>query len=238
MFSWLDKLSGVTGSPHLVTYQTVRAATRSWFPKIMEHPASKSFDLVKAARKLTLPVEDNAIIFEGETEQALLMDFFLVDYRPNGKSVLESCVFAAGELTPDEAEAQQAMAASRTSLFEAISVDTREPKILLRDRLDPAAPELWLTDIGLASSLARLGKILLFTRVIPLRGLHMTGGFSFVFEMKHDSALIDGYRRALWSAPVAHHNHRRTIFFLDRHRRYGLEQAYEDTGPPTTDPVA
>ncbi len=237
MSSSFNKSPGRTDSPHTAAYKAARAALRSCSPKITAHPASKSFDLIKAAKKLTLPVKDRTIIFDGETEQALLIDFYQIDYRPEGKSVLESCVFAAGELTPDEAEAHQAMAASRTSLFEAISVDTREPKILLRDRLVPTAPELWLTDIGLASSIARLGKILLFTRVIPLRGLHMTGGFSFVFEMKHESALIDGYRRALWSAPAAHHNHRRTIFFLDRHRRHGLEQAYADIMPPTTDPV-
>lgn len=237
MPSWFDKLRGVTDSPDTAAYKTARAASKSWFTKIMAHPASKPFNIVKAARKLTLPVEDRTIIFEGETEQALLMDFYLLDYRPEGTSVLESCAFAAGELTPNEAEAHQAMAASRTSLFEAVAVHEREPKIRLRDRLDPATPDLWLTDLGLAASLARLGNTLLFTRVISLRGLHMTGGFSFVFEVKHESVLIDGYRREIWSTPAAHRNHRRTIFFLDRHRHYGLESTYADPVPTTTDPA-
>lgn len=232
MSSLFAKLRGLADSPHTAAYKTARAAAQSWLPKIMRHPASKPFDIVKAARKLTLPVEDRLIVFESETEQALLMDFYLVDYRPDGKSVAETCVFAPGELTPDETEAHRAMLASRTSLFEAVAVHDREPKILLRDRLDPAAPELWLTDLGLAGSIRRLGKVLLFTRVFSPYGLHMTGGFSFVFETKHEPALVAGYRRELWSAPAAHRNHRRTIFFLAQHRRHGLEQAYADVVRP------
>lgn len=232
MLPWLDKLRGTAGSSLTADYQTVRAASKSWFPKIMAHPASQPFNMIKAARKLTLPVEDRTIIFEGETEQALLMDFYLFDYRPDGKSVAEVCAFAPGVLTPDEEEFHRAALASRTSLFEAVAAHEREPQILLRDLLAPEAPEFWLTDIGLSDSLRRLGKMLFFTRVISLRGLHMTGGFNFVFEAKHGPALIDAYRRETWSAPAAHRNNRRTIFFLDWHRRHGLESAYADPTPP------
>lgn len=143
MPSWLDKLSGAAGSSVTAIYQTVRAASKSWFPKIMAHPSSKPYNIVKAARKLTLPVEDRTIIFEGETEQALLMDFYLFDYRPDGKSVAEVCALAPGALTPDEEEFHRAALASRTSLFEAVAAHGREPQILLRDLLNPDAPEFW-----------------------------------------------------------------------------------------------
>lgn len=232
MFPWLDKSRAAAASPQVATYQTLRAASKSWCSKVMDHPASKPFNIVKAAKKLTLPVEDRTIVFEGEIEQALLFDFYLLDYRPDGKSLVESCAFAPGELTPDEAAFHQAITASRTSLFETMAVHDREPQILLRDRLNPEAPEFWLTDLGLSDSLRRLGKVVFFTRVISLRGLHMTGGFSFVYEAKHALALIDGYRRAIWSAPAARHDHRRTIFFFDRHRRHGLETTYADAVPP------
>lgn len=234
MPSWLDKLRGAADSPETAAYKAARAASKSWFPKVMQHPASKPFDIVKAARKLTLPLEGRTIVFEGETEQALLMDFYLVDYRPDGKSIIECCTFAPGELTPGEEAFHHAMLSSRTSLFEAVAAHDREPKILLRDRLNPDAPEFSLLDIGLAGSVRSLGKILLFTRVISLHALHMTGGFSFVFDPRHAEVLVAGYHREMWSAPAPHRNHRRTIFFLAQHRKHGLEQAYADVVPPAS----
>ena len=39
----------------------------------------------------------------------------------------ESCVFAEGELTPIEAEIHQANIASRTSVFEVVTVHDSEP---------------------------------------------------------------------------------------------------------------
>jgi hypothetical protein len=235
MSTWFDKFRSAADSPEIVTYKRIRAAGKSWCSKIMAHPACKHFEIVKAAKKLTLSVEDRTIIFEDEAEQAVLMDYFLFDYCPDGKSLAESCVFTPGELTPIEAEFHQANLVSRTSLFEVTGVHDREPKILLRDRLTKDTPELWLTDVGLSETFRRMRQILLYTRVVNLKGLHFTGGFSFVFDLKHASALTDGYGRAMWSIPESRRAHRRTGFFLGLNRKIGMEQAYHDIEPPALD---
>lgn len=232
MPTWFNRLRGGADSPDVAAYKAIRSASKSWFSKIMRHPAAQRFDILKAAKKLTLSVQDRTIVFDDETETAVLMDYYLLDYRPDGKSGAENCVFSAGELTPLEAEFHQANLVSRTSLFEAAAVRDDEPKILLRDRLDKDAPDCWLTDLGLADSFRHLGKVLLFTRVVSLRGLHMTGGFSFAFDQKHEVALIDAYRRAMWSVPEARRAQRNTGHFLGLSRTFGLPQVYEDVVPP------
>ncbi len=227
-----DKLHGAADSPDTAVYKSIRAASKSWFDKVMRHTASKPFDIVKAAKKLPLSVDGRTIIFDDENEQTMLMDFYLLDYRPDGRSVAESCVFAPGGLTPVEAEWHRAFLASRTSLFEITAVHNHEPRILLRDRLGQEAAVFWLTDIGLGDSFRRIGsKAFLFTRVVSLRGLHLTGGFSFVFDPKHEAQLVDAYRREIWSVPLSRQDCRRTGYFLNLNRKFGLAQAHTDVVP-------
>lgn len=222
-----------TESPDIATYKALRAASKTWFDKVMQHPASKRFNIVKAARSAGIEVAGNLIVFDEEFESAVLMDHYLFDYRPEEKSVAESCVFAPGELTPLEAELHQAHLASRTSLFLVTHVHPDEPKILLQDRLLPNTPELWLTDLSLADSCRRIGgRVLLFTRVVSLRGLNITGGFSFVFDPKQELALIEGYRRELGTAPKTQADRRRTRHFLRLNSQFGLDQAYPEAVPP------
>ncbi|MGH8017418.1 MAG: hypothetical protein ACREIA_03880 [Opitutaceae bacterium] len=229
MSSWLDRLHDARETPHVAAYKEVRAASQSWFKKIMQQPAWEAANLHRAAKKLGLPVHDRTIVFDDENDTALLMDYFLLEYRQGGKSIAESCVFAPGELTAAEAEYHQAVLASRTSLFAVTGTHDHEPMLRLRDLLEPEAAEIWLTDLGFAASIRRLSKHpLLFTRVVPVRSLHITGGFSFLFDPGQEPALVDGYRRAMWPVPVPHRSHRRTSFFLDRSRRLGQPLALAD----------
>ncbi|MDO8538845.1 MAG: hypothetical protein Q7S40_00280 [Opitutaceae bacterium] len=224
--------SRASESPEVATYRALRAAGSSWVKKIMRHPATKRFDVIKAAKKLTVSVDGRTLVFEDETESSVLMDYFLFDYRPEGKSVVESCVFAPGEFTRLEADLHQAKMQSRTSLFEVVAVHEREPKLILRDRLVKGVPDIDLIDVGFSETVRRSdARRLLFIRLISVHGLHMTSGFSFTFDPRHEFALIDEYRRALWSAPAQHQAHRRMVYYLGLKRRIGLPQAYADVVP-------
>jgi len=232
MANWFDKFRRSAGSPDVATYKAIRTAAQTWFKKSMAHPTALRFDYIKAAKRVGIVVEEGTMVFNDETETAVLMDFFLNDYRPDGKSVVESCTVAPGEFTPLEEEWHESTRSSRTSLFEVARVHEHEPKILLRDLLDKASPELWLIDLGLSESFRRLGKCLMFTRVVCLRELNMTGGFSFVFDPKHEFALVDGYRREMWSVAASLQDRRRTAYFLRWHRKSGIAQDYSDVVPP------
>jgi hypothetical protein len=166
---------------------------------------------------------------------AVLMDYYLFDYRPEQRSLAETATFAPGELDDLEAAFHQGCLASRTSLFELLSVHDHEPRILLRDLLKPDSPEIWLTDLSFSASVRRFGaRGLLFTRPIPAQGMHISGGFLMVFESRHRSAIMDGYRRAMWAVAPKYHDHRRTGFFLALNRKLGRPQGYADVEPPSS----
>ncbi len=234
MPSLFSRLTGGADHPDVATYRAARAAGKSWCKKIMDRADALGFELESAARKLPLSFEGKTLIFEDEIEPPALVDFCLFDYRPKGKSLAESCVFAPGDLSPLESEVHRDKLDSRTSLFEVCAVHAEQPKMLLRDRLNPAAPDLWLTDLSLSATFRRLDrKVFIFTRAIAHHSIHYTGGFSFIFEEKSGTALIDEYRRAMWSVPAPLRDRRRTGWFLHRNRQHGLPQAGADVAPPS-----
>ncbi len=129
MANWFDKFRRSAASPDVATYKAIRGAAQTWFKKATAHPAALRFDYVKAAKRVGIAVEEGTLVFNDEIDTAVLMDFFLIDYRPDGKSVVESCLFPPGELTPLEEEWHEATRSSRTSLFEVARVHEHEPKI-------------------------------------------------------------------------------------------------------------
>ena len=200
----------------------------------MRQAEALGFDLVSAATKLSLSVQQKTLIFENETEQPALVDFYLFDYRPKGKSLAESCAFAPGDLTPLESAIHRENLASHTSLFEVREVHPEQPCILLRDRLNPTAPERWLTDFSLSATFRRMDrKVFMFTRTIAHQSIHHTGGFSFIFDEKVGHALAEEYRRATWSVPTPLRDRRRTGWFLHHNRQHGLPQAGAAVVSPT-----
>ncbi len=232
MPSLVSRLIGLADHPDVAVYKAARAAGATWCRKVMDRADALGFDLSSAAKRLSLSFEGKTVIFEDEIEQPALVDFYLFDFRPKGKSLAESCVFAPGELTPLESEIHRDNLASRTSLFEIREVHAELPHMLLRDRLNPAAPDLWLTDLSLSATFRRRDRqTFIFTRAIAHRSIHHTGGFSFLFEEKTGIALVDEYRRAMWSVPAPLRDRRRTGWFLLRNRQHGLPQAGADVVP-------
>ena len=159
----------------------------------------------------------------------MLMDHYLFDFRPKQKTPAEACVFAEGKLDPLEAEFHRAGISGHLSLFEIDSVHEHLPRLHLRDLLFPDRPDLWLTDINLSASFRHLGPALFFTRVLSLRDLNLTGGFSLAFDLSRKTALLDGYQRAMWSTPRDKQTQHRARHFYAQYLRYGLPQLFGET---------
>ena len=116
MFSWL------TGESKPPAYPELRAAGKSMFEKVMAATRPSGFDMVKAARALGLPTPGNVLVFDGETDMNALMDFYLAEFRVQGRKLIETCDSIAAGLTQREADHLEAIRRSRTSLFQAVSV--------------------------------------------------------------------------------------------------------------------
>jgi len=123
-------------------------------------------------------------MFDGETAQNAFFYFWFHEYRVNGKSLVESVDPVAAGLSPLEAGVLAAHCRSKTSDFETEAGLPDERRVRLRDDLlNPAGPEVLLTDHGLSDSLGRFGaRFALFRRLVEVRGITMTSGFNFGFQ--------------------------------------------------------
>src|SRR5256885_16881091 len=91
------------------------------------------YDIIRAAKKLTIPIQDRTLIFDGETDTTALADFYLHEMRFGGKRIGDVLADSGAELTPDELDLLAAHRHSRCSLFAIISAGSVAWPIQLRD---------------------------------------------------------------------------------------------------------
>jgi hypothetical protein len=209
-------------------YLRLRAAGGSLIAKFHETEVFKEFDLVKAAKKLTLPVMGKTFIFESESDSAALMDFFLHEFFKGGRRLIDCCVAEGMKLTPDEREMLEAHRSARTSLFEIVSLDPKQAQLRLKDLLAPERPEVILTDVAM-SQMGKLSKeVLLFVRVVSCQGTAMSSGSSFAFPRQHCERLLNAYALRMKTVVPSERSQRAFIFFFQQHRVLGMNQAFSE----------
>lgn len=210
-------------------YLDLRKAGRALISKIYQTPVSHDYDMLKAARKLTLPTSGRTLVFDGETDMNALADFWIHEFRVGGRTLIERCDAGPMGLGPLEGELLAAHQQSRTSLFETVEVRPSLHQVLLRDLLEPVQPEFLLTDHGLSASIAE-GPVrpLLFLRVITVREFNMTSGVSFVFRPERKPELLRAYQQRMTPVGPKDRAERRFVFFYQAHRAFGEQQVYED----------
>ncbi len=99
----------------------------------------------------------------------------------------------------------------------------------LRDLLTQDGAELWLTDIGLSDSMRRREpKLAMFCRIISVRGISMTSGFSFCFEPEYVPGILQAYRQKTKKVPPKMLPEARFVFFFKKFRQIGIEQTCQD----------
>lgn len=197
--------------------------------KVLKAGPPQDFNPGRIARRMTLPTAGRTLVFHDEATQNSFFDFWLLEYRVNGKSLAESTDPAAAELTSAETEALEALRQSRTSLFQTETVFPNEHQVALRDLLEPHQPVVRLTDIGFSQSLSRFNiRLVVFCRLVTVRGITMTSGFSFIFQLEHLPGLLQAYRQKMKDVPPTDLPEQRFVFFFQKHRQFGEDQQYED----------
>lgn len=218
------------------SYEEVRKAGRELIPKIYKSPISKEYDMVKAAKMLTLPVRDRTLLFDGETDMGAHADFWIHEFRRAGKTMIERCRPDELGLSPLEADLLLAHQRARTSLFEVIEALPSERLLRLRDLLEPERAEARLTDVNLSASIGGADwqhPPLMFFRILALQGYEMTSGVSFTFEGVHKQALLAAYEERMNRVPPKDKAERRYVYFYRKQREIGVEQFYANV-PGTT----
>jgi hypothetical protein len=213
----------------MTLYQKIRAAGKAMHSKAVKATRHLDFDMRRIAKRMTLPLAGRTLVFDGEAAQNAFLDFWFHEYRLNGKSLVESVDPVAAGLEPLEIEVLEAYRQARTSFFATESVLPGSHQVRLRDLLAPDRPETLLTDMGLSDSMERMGqRLALFCRLVVVRDVAMTSGFSFGFEPERVPGILQAYRQRMKKVAPPDLSEARFVFFFQKHRQLGVEQAYQD----------
>jgi hypothetical protein len=208
-------------------YRRLRAAGKELIQKMYDAAKGPQYDIIKAARKLTIPVDGRTLIFDGETDTTAMADFYLHELRFGGKRIVDVLAESDAALTDQERELLEAHRKSRCSLFAIVSADADAARIRLHDLLERGAPEVCLTDISLSQSPVQPGD-LLFLRLLECAGLQIGAGLFFGFSAVHRIHLLNAYAARMRTVEEKDRAQRTYIFFYQKNRELGFEQAYED----------
>jgi hypothetical protein len=213
----------------MTPYQTIRAAGKAMHSKALDATRQLDFNPIRIAKRMTLPVTGRTLVFDGEVAQNAFFDFWTHEYRVDGKTLVEHVDPAAAGLNALETEVLQAARQARASFFQIEEVAPAEPRLRLRDLLEPDRPDVWLTDLGLSDSMRRFrAKLALFCRLITVRDITMTSGFSFGFEPERVPGILQACRQKTKKVPPDALAETRFIFFFQKFQQLGIEQSYQD----------
>jgi hypothetical protein len=213
---------------HIGHYRRLRAAGKQLVSKMYDAAKGPRYSMIKAAKKLTLPVQERTLIFDGETDTNALADFYLHEMRFGGKRIVDVLADSGAELTPDERDLLTGHRNSRCSLFAIVSVDPDACQTRLRDLLEPGAPEVALTDISLSKSPGTEPGDMLFIRLVHCAGLTMGAGLFFAFRAVHRIHLLNAYQARMRTVAEKERSERTYVFFYQKNRQLGTPQAYAE----------
>lgn len=211
------------------TYDQIRAAGREMHKKVIEASPRSSFNPIRMAKRMTLPMSGKTLIFADEVVQNAFFDYWFTEYRVDGKTLAESVDPIAAGLTPLETDVLEGYRQAQTSLFEVDPAVLDEHRLRLLDLLDANRRVVLLTDIGFHESFRQIrARLAIFCRPVFVHGLAMTSGFSFIFEHARIPGLLDAYRKRTKKLSSTDLAEARFIFFYQKHLAIGLEQGYRD----------
>jgi hypothetical protein len=213
----------------MTLYQELRAAGMAMHGKALDAARHLDFNPIRIARRMTLPLAGRTLIFDDEVVQNAFFDFWFHEYRVNGKSLAQSVDPVTAKLTPLETEVLEAHCQTRASFFQIEDVLPGRYQVRLRDLLEPNSPDILLTDLGLSESLAQIGiRLALYCRLVTVRGITMTSGFSFGFRPERVPGLLQAHRQKMKNVPPESLPEQRFILFFQKYRQFGEEQRYQD----------
>jgi hypothetical protein len=175
--------------------------------------------LLRAAEQLGM-VEGGKIVFSGEQESDVLMDFALNDFREGGMTAVERYAEKAGGADEIEKELIEGLLASYTSLFREASVSRESRTIELEDVLGGKG-RVQIIDKGLSMSYAE--HTLLFLRIVPLKAFNMTSGIFFAFPEGTKSRMLRAYENIYQRTPLDNDATRRFAAFFRTSRIFGKQ---------------
>ncbi len=207
----------------LPTYGAVRALSRAIHSDALKDVPR--WALVRGAERLRMVGKRGVLVFDSEEETDVLAQFVLYEVLVGGTTaILRHLEQRSPPGNAVEEEFFQGVRESFSSLFR---VETIRPDgVVLRDLLTPSQEPHTLVDLGLMHT-GRSG-LLLFTRLLPLRGYAITGGVSFAFAGKHEDVLIHEDRQLRKLARPDELSMRRYVLFHRLSKTMGVPMQFDE----------
>jgi hypothetical protein len=157
-------------------YLEYRETGKKLVYKILD--SNKREDMIFAGKFLGF-WDGHAMVFDKDEESNVLMEFAIFEKNRHGKRLVD--IFYDSDITLNDIEEEllQGQVECYSSLFEIVNIDGSRYEIKLADLLNNEYPDFTLMDIGLSRT-AQTGS-LIYTRLIPVKDIHMTSGVSFAF---------------------------------------------------------
>jgi hypothetical protein len=201
-------------------YKSIREVGMALNHKMIKSCLSK--EIIFNSAKLLGIVQRDVLMFEGEEEMSVLMDFALHEYKVNNKNAVQVYQEKIGGQNEIEAEILASLLSSYTSLFKIIAIS--ENTLLLRDVLKKEDKLIKLIEISFSKT-ATPG-MLLFTRAVSFNDCYRTSGVSFAFRSDMEKHLIRRYGKISKKIKTGSDSMKRYISFFQLNSECGEEVIY------------
>lgn len=164
-----------------------KSLNRTLLDRLRNQPRGSDI-LTRAAKEIGYRVRNGAIMFDSEAAVDRLCDYLIYEPEANRKSIAQRYLDSKPVLQNEEMQVLQAAAVATTSLYQVDDIDRANKRFRVRDLLRDR-PDLWLTDVGLSSTLTR--RILLFARVFEIGDIAFVSGAAIAFESGDKAFLLE-----------------------------------------------
>ena len=173
-------------------YDRVRSVQINLYNKIIDMLEDNYYTYVlRESSKMDFKIKEKQIQFEKENEFPYIMDYFIHEYKINGKSAAELYTQKAKVIDNIEKEILENMDKSFASLYRVVNVVEKNKVVFLMDTMNKVK-NIKLTDIGYSETID--DSKLLFTRVIQADGLYISAGMSFVYDSAYEEKILDSIK--------------------------------------------
>lgn len=173
-------------------YDRVRSVQINLYNKIIDMLEDNYYTYVlRESSKMDFKIKEKQIQFEKENEFPYIMDYFIHEYKINGKSAAELYMQKAKVIDNIEKEILENMDKSFASLYRVVNVVEKNKVVFLMDTINKVK-NIKLTDIGYSETID--DSKLLFTRVIQADGLYISAGMSFVYDSAYEEKILDSIK--------------------------------------------
>lgn len=213
--------------PTIEEYQKLRKAQKSLNKRLLNSlpkaPKGRAM-LQKTAKELGYRVKGDTIVFASEESVDRLFDFLIYEVDASGQSVARRFLASDPVLPLEESLVLGAVTTSTTSLYGIADIDAAHNRFLARDLLHDRG-DLWITDIGLSSTITR--RMLLFGRVFEVGGICFVSGSGVCFDAGDTHFLLMKYKQLEKIKNVALRSRKRYVLFMRLALNSSIEIRYE-----------